>query len=480
MWPMTSVRTRPRPTRLVRALDWRLEPGSVVGAWPDHAALAALWSGAGPSRSRWTILAMPTGSVVGRVEGGAIGLDWRGVRAGTGEGLDGLFDAMARGAGHAVRRKPDSPPFVGGWIGWLGYGVGAAIEPAARHAARARDDRGWPDLVWHQCPGAYIHDRETGRWWAAGTERGVRELPLGIGAEPGPGRAKEFEIGAMASETGRARYEESVRRGLEYIRAGDVFQVNLTHRLTGSFRGSARACFVDLMARSEAWYGAYVEEEGPDERRIMASASPELFLEFDARSRRVVTRPMKGTRPIGADPRDLAESEKDRAELNMIIDLMRNDLGRVCRFGSVRVDEARVIEPHGRGGGALLQGVATVSGVLREGVGLGELVRAAFPAGSVTGAPKIRAMQIIEELEVGARGPYCGAVGYVSDCGNAALSVAIRTALIGGRKGLALDGIEGGRLDYSVGAGIVADSDPGSEWRETLDKAGTLGEAGEP
>jgi para-aminobenzoate synthetase component 1 len=222
--------------------------------------------------------------------------------------------------------------------------------------------------------------------------------------------------------------------------------------------------------------------------------SPELFLEFDAATRRVTTRPMKGTRPGNADPAELEASPKDRAELNMIIDLMRNDLGRVCRFGSVRVESVRTIEGHGQSSPphlltcspaheppsrnrspALWQATGTVTGELHEGLDACDLLGAAFPPGSVTGAPKIRAMQIIDELEPVARGPYCGCIGWIGDDGSAAFSVAIRTALITGTAGdRSPDWIEDGVLDYSVGAGIVADSDPESEWRETLDKAGVL------
>jgi anthranilate/para-aminobenzoate synthase component I len=157
----------------------------------------------------------------------------------------------------------------------------------------------------------------------------------------------------------------------------------------------------------------------------------------------------------------------------MIVDLMRNDLGRVCSFGSVRVDEPRVIESHGRAGASVLQAVSSVSGRLRESLSLVDVVRAVFPGGSITGAPKIRAMQIIEELDEAARGPYCGAVGYVSDSGDACFNVAIRTLAISGEAGPGRT-ISRGVADYWVGAGIVADSDPAAEWEETLVKASPI------
>ncbi len=195
------------------------------------------------------------------------------------------------------------------------------------------------------------------------------------------------------------------------------------------------------------------------DRQIIASISPELFVQLKreadpdntrANSGGVVTRPIKGTVGVGVDPAVLARSMKDQAELNMIVDLMRNDLGRVCRFGSVKVEEARAIETHG-GAAGVHHGVGTVTGVLREGLGMADLLAAAFPAGSITGAPKIRAMQIIDELEPVERGPYCGGIGYVSDGGGAAMNVAIRTAVITGSRapGAPVDAIAAGLLDYA-------------------------------
>jgi para-aminobenzoate synthetase component 1 len=271
-----------------------------------------------------------------------------------------------------------------------------------------------------------------------------------------------FALGPLRSGMGREAFEDAVATAVEYIRAGDIFQVSLSHRMSGAFAGSTRALFRALIASAGPRHGAYLEvpdgSGGPP--RAVVSVSPELFLSFDAPTRLVTTRPMKGTRPASAGAGVLEASGKDRAELAMIVDLMRNDLGRVCEFGSIRVAEPRVIERHGAERGGVYQGVATVQGRLREGLDTADLLGATFPGGSVTGAPKIRAMQIIEELEPVARGPYCGAIGMVSDSGDALLSIAIRTALV-----------SGGRLDYSVGAGIVAESEPGAEWAETLDKA---------
>lgn len=289
-------------------------------------------------------------------------------------------------------------------------------------------------------------------------------------------RNPAYALGPVVSAVSPSAYEAGVRAVLDRIAVGDVYQVNLAHPMRGSFAGSARALFAELATRLAPWYGVYLEadEPGTGRRLALASASPELFLSYDACSRAIETRPMKGTRPADGDPSELRDSAKDRAELCMIIDLMRNDLGRVAAVGSVRVETPRAIERHGVLGG-VWQATATVRATLREGLGLADLFRAAFPGGSVTGAPKIAAMRIIDELEWAARGPYCGAAGYVSACGRAAFNIAIRTACIEGEPGPeGLDAIRAGTLTYPAGAGIVADSDPASEWRETLDKAAAL------
>ncbi len=340
----------------------------------------------------------------------------------------------------------------------LSYRLGTLFEPAAG-PRRPNTDAGPLGCIL-EIPGVLAHDRTTGAW----TRFGDAPDPPGAPADDPPG----FTVGPLTSTPGRAGYLSMVRRGLDAIAAGDVYQVNLAHRLSARFGGSPRAFFAALMRRAEPVHGMYAEVpcgcgagEDPAAATVaVCSASPELFLRYDARTRRVVTRPMKGTRPIDADPDELRHAEKDRAELNMITDLMRNDLGRVCEFGSIRVEAPRTIEPHGR---SVLQATSTVSGTLRRGLSHADLLAATFPPGSVTGTPKIRAMQLIDELEPTPRGFYCGAIGWIDDSGDMELNVAIRTAVIAG-----------GELHYHVGAGIVADSDPDAEWDETLDKAGVL------
>jgi len=317
-------------------------------------------------------------------------------------------------------------------------------------------------MLWADCPDALAHNAATGEWWEIGNASDL--IRIAQAATPDRDDTR-FHVGPLRSETGRDAYVRACRRVIEYIRAGDVYQVNLAHRLSAEFSGSARAFWQSLVHHARPRHGVYLESA--DARLVLAGASPELFLAFDPAARRLTARPMKGTRPFhDLAARDLEHSPKDRAELAMIVDLMRNDLGRVCTLGSVRVDRPRDLERHA----SLVQATATISGELAPGRSALDVLRAAFPCGSVTGAPKIRAMQIIDELEPAQRGLYCGAAGYLSDHGALSLGVTIRSAILQFPESPATPG----RLHYSVGAGIVADSDPESEWQETLDKAGVL------
>jgi anthranilate/para-aminobenzoate synthase component I len=427
-------------------LDWDCRPLDVVAAWPADRALAVLHSGRLDGRfARWSIVACPE-----------------------------AFERPADGPGGAFAEAlaPEAPgppaadgevPFAGGWIGWLSYDLGRVLEPAADSAVRgprARDDRSWPLAEFAWCPGALVYDGLHRAWFAAGAEP-----PVALGA--GGPRIASFRCGPLRSAVTRDEHLSAVRRAIEYIAAGDIFQANITQRLSCDFEGSTRALAVEALAQSGAWYGAYLELPGG---RALVSLSPELFVDVDAATGTVMTRPVKGTRPATAPRGELLRSAKDEAELNMIVDLSRNDLGRVCEVGSIRVPEARRIETHP----TVHHGVAEVTGRLRTQTTLDGLLRAAFPAGSVTGAPKIRAMQVIDELEPVRRGPYCGSIGFLSPGRRCTFNVAIRTiALSGARPSGRWDVLEG-TLDYGAGGGIVADSDPEAEHRESLDKAEIL------
>lgn len=261
----------------------------------------------------------------------------------------------------------------------------------------------------------------------------------------------------------RFHYISSVQRALEYIRAGDIYQVNLAQYFDVSWNKSASELYLRMRKNSPAAYGVFLGSALTRDQRAICSISPELFLKTRAGS--VTTRPIKGTRPRGTDARsddaarnELAQSEKERAELNMIVDLERNDLGRVCSYGTVKVDSSGEIETLP----TLLHRTATVSGRLLPHTSVGELLAATFPGGSITGAPKLRAMQIIAELESVPRGPYCGAIGWIGTNGDLELNIAIRTAICDEARGTAR---------YFAGSGIVADSDPEKEFDETLLKS---------
>jgi para-aminobenzoate synthetase component I len=342
----------------------------------------------------------------------------------------------------------------GWWAGWLSYDLGRQIEDLPSLAV---DDLGLPLLAlghydaWLE----FDHDRQTvavrGNGSGARLAQALREPVPAPRHEP-PDR--------WESSLPRRRYERAVERAIDYIRAGDVFQVNLSQRLTSNWHGDPFALYGRLRETSPAPFMALVRLGGAD----IVSASPERFLAV--RGERIETRPIKGTRPRGSDAAAdarlaaaLEASAKDRAENVMIVDLARNDLGRVARYGSVSVDRLFGLETHP----GVHHLVSTVSARLRPGTTPGQIVRATFPPGSVTGAPKVRALEIIDELEPVRRGPYCGAIGLFAPSGDLELSVAIRTFVAAER-----------RLHLHVGGAVTADSRPADEWRETMHKAARL------
>ncbi|GIW74480.1 MAG: hypothetical protein KatS3mg103_1002 [Phycisphaerales bacterium] len=362
-----------------------------------------------------------------------------------------------------------------GWAGWIAYEIGHLLEPTST-ATGPGQPPGPPRLD---------PDWGLGGWVALGRPIDARAEGLALDGDAGqpPGeravqgrdaggvdRVQAWPAGPMRSLWGQGGYARAVARTIGLIHAGDAYQVNLAHALEGSFAGCPRRLFAALASRARPALGCYLELPplADGRRRAILSLSPELLVRYDAATRTLTTEPMKGTRPATPQGRgELSRSPKDRAELAMIVDLMRNDLGRVCEVGSVQVRRARMIRRHGPPGQGVWQASARVSGRLRSGLALHDALAALLPAGSITGAPKIRAMQIINQLEPTPRGPYCGAIGRIDPQGNAELAVGIRTAVL-----------VGDRLRYAVGAGIVADSDPLAEWAETLAKAGPLRAAG--
>ena len=339
------------------------------------------------------------------------------------------------------------------WAGWLSYDLGRAVE---RVAPRAVDDLHLPDLALARFDTRLVIDGDSTSIEGDGASRALLEAAL-VSAQaettpsdlaPGPALQR------WRSTLDQTTFEAGVRAIVELIRAGECYQVNFTRRLESDDPADPVALFSSLVEHNPAPHAAFVRTGDV----TIVSASPERFLRRDGR--RVETRPIKGT---GIDAGRLMTSAKDRAENVMIVDLARNDLGRVCEYGSIEVPELCAVEEHP----GLLHLVSTVRGTLRANVGTGALIAATFPPASITGAPKPRVMQAIEDLEPVRRGVYCGAVGWIDEAsGSLDLNVAIRTFTMAG-----------GRTFLNVGGGIVADSDPTAEWEETELKAARLLEA---
>jgi anthranilate/para-aminobenzoate synthase component I len=325
-------------------------------------------------------------------------------------------------------------------VGFLSYDLGRRWTPSLKGRSS-----GWPDLEFRFYEALWVKRDERAEIWARDQAAAAR-LRARLEVEAPAASAR---LGRLQAVEPPARHLEGVARILEYLRAGDVYQVNLARQLRGRLEGSPLALFTRLQAEAPAPHGLFLGGE-----QALLGNSPERFLRL--RGRRLETRPIKGTRPPEAAPGELERAPKDRAEHVMIVDLERNDLGRVCQTGTVEVvDLARTVEL------ATVQHlVTTVRGQLREEVGLAELLRATFPGGSITGAPKLRAMQIIDELESAPRGPYTGATGWLGAAGDLDLAVAIRTATV-----------REGELRLWVGGGVVIDSTPEGELAETEVKA---------
>jgi para-aminobenzoate synthetase component I len=383
------------------------------------------------------------------------------LRVGDGDAFAALAAAARRGA---------HDPGVAGpcpvWVGALGYDLRRLCE---RLPGRAPDELRLPDLAFGRYPAVLRFDHEAGEALVLGDDDAAAALRDWLAAPPPPAPGPPV-VGALVPDQTPATYTTAVTRALDYIRAGDVYEVCYTLRCRAPLRGDAAGLYLVLRDLAPAPLGAYL----PCGDAVLLSNSPELFLAYDPATRRVESRPIKGTRPRGrgADDerlqRELHADPKEIAEHVMIVDLVRNDLGRVAVTGSVGV------EGYGRNVAlpTVHHRVSTVRATLRDGVGLAELLRATFPGGSVTGAPKVRAMEIIDELEPCRRGPYCGAFGFVGARGEVVLAMAIRTAVA-----LPAAGDGAGALHLHVGGAIVADSVPARELDETRQKAAAFTDA---
>jgi para-aminobenzoate synthetase component 1 len=368
-----------------------------------------------------------------------------------------------------VADEPGDLPFpYAGVVGYLAYEFGRFTEPP-RDGAPADPDV--PLAVLRRHDPVLVHERSRGQYALVCRDGASARAPWLEGlAAPPPVWEGPIAGAPLAPLLPRERYLAAARRVLDYLAAGDAYQVNLTQPFAAPLVGPPWALFAALARRHPVPHGAYLDLGSV---QLLAN-SPELFLR--RRGARVETRPIKGTRPRGAglarDAALVAELQgdaKERAEHVMIVDLERNDLGRVSEAGSVTVEPFAQVESHP----TVHHLVSSVSGLLRPGVGLADLLRATFPGGSITGAPKVRAMEIIRELEPWPRGAYTGAFGLFHPAGDLELGLAIRSAV------LARDTIR-----YHAGGGIVADSDPERElaeaWLKTAALRLALGEAALP
>ena len=386
----------------------------------------------------------------------------------------GLLRALAPTG--ALQRAAPGVPFIGGAIGYLGYGLRRSIE---RLPAAPPDPLGQPDAWFGLYDRAAVFDHlerhailvatglgaENERQRLARAAAGLEDLREGLARSPAavppaPSVAGTAKRRRALCVTDRSTYLGRIARALDYIAAGDVYQVNLSHRIECAFEGDPLSLFLDLARRNPAPFAAYIDAGDFQ----VVSASPERLVSIAGDRAR--SSPIKGTRPRGRTSdqderlaRELLSSPKDRAENIMIADLVRNDLGRVCEAGSVRAEALCALESFA----TVHHLVSTVSGRLRPDADRIDLVRALFPGGSMTGAPKVRAMEIIDELEGEERGVYSGSIGYLSLDGGMDFNIVIRTLVCAG-----------GIAHLRVGGGIVADSDPEREHGETLDKARAL------
>lgn len=349
-------------------------------------------------------------------------------------------------------------PFSGGLIGYLAYELKNVLEALPQSA---EDDLHLPEALFFLPKDILVFNRRSGRSVHLSLETDfLRPLEFARKVDAKrPGLSPKADCRLVSNFTQEA-YMDAVAQIREYIRSGDVYQVNLSQRFSTAFTGDPWRLWTRLFHRNPAPFFAYLHL---DDHRIL-STSMERFL--CRRGRRIETRPIKGTRPRGATEEEdrrlrenLAADPKDDAELSMIVDLLRNDLGRVCEARSIVVEDHKRLEAYEN----VWHLVSIISGRLRSDVSVGDILRAAFPGGSITGCPKIRAMEIINELEPHVRHVYTGSIGYISWHDTMDMNIAIRTAVL-----------KDGLLHFSVGGGVVYDSKEEAEYEETLHKGRTF------
>lgn len=455
---------------LVKELEWRLPHEVFVNFADEPFALFLDSATAAPGRDtglhgRWSFIAIDPFETMSLHVGGAA-----------------PFDLLKRKLASlpAIEPDRDTPPFCGGAAGFFGYGLGRTLERLPpEEAPFAVDDQRLPDMALGFYDAVLAFDMVAQRTFAvssglpegkpgkraARAEARLAEIATRLktaapALQPAPGASRK-----IISNFSRDAYERAVARVIGYIHAGDIFQANLSQRFETELGDgdTPYALYLRLRAASPAPFASFFNFG----TGAIVSSSPERFL--SCREGIVETKPIKGTRPRGATPEEDAQlaaellaSEKDHAENVMIVDLLRNDISRVCTDSSVEVEKLCELESFAN----VHHLVSTVRGRLRPGMSAADLLAACFPGGSVTGAPKRRAMEIIAELEPTARGPYCGAIGWLGADGSMDSAIAIRTIVVAGR-----------RVTFQAGGGIVADSDPAAEYEETLAKALHMREA---
>ncbi|CAO3403626.1 aminodeoxychorismate synthase component I [Azospirillum palustre] len=450
---------------LIREIPYR-DPVAAFAPWSGQPFATLLHSAAeAGGRGRWSIVAVDPFRTV-EAHGGSVTVDGEAVAGDPFTVLERELDA------HRLPLPADLPvPFAGGAVGFLGYELGQVLE---RLPARHGSDSGLPDMAFGLYDTVIVFDERERRGWLLSNgfpERSpvrrrlcaanrLQSFADVLAAAPTDLSPPDAATASWRPEIERDEYCRRVDRVLEYIRAGDIFQANFTGRFLADRPAglSVLDLYRRLLARSPAPFAACLSLSGG---AGLASASPERFIRLDADGR-METRPIKGTRPRGATAeedealaRELEHSVKDRAENLMITDLLRNDIGRVARIGSIKVPVLCGVERFA----SVHHLVSVIEGRLKPGLGPVDLLRATFPGGSITGAPKIRAMEIIDELESSRRGAYCGSVAWIGFDGAMDSSIVIRTLTV-----------TPDRVIAQAGGGIVADSDPGSEHDEMMVK----------
>jgi len=369
-------------------------------------------------------------------------------------GIDAPFAALRGMHRSTDAGNPEGPESneVPAWIGYIAYDAWWSAPTRGKpHLIRGRD----PIMLFRRYPALFAVDHERGETWIVGDDQSACGAFARRVDTLGERKASEPWVGPMEVDDAPA-HRKAIERALEYIGEGEVYQVNVARRWSAQFEGDALELWKAMRVASRVPLGMFLD---CGDHAVLA-CTMERFIHWDAASKSLITRPIKGTvrresTDDGASHR-LRADPKERAEHAMIVDLMRNDLGRVAQTGTVKVDAPMIVEPFT----GLYHLVSTVSCTTRPEVSLEAILEATFPPGSVTGAPKIRAIEIIEELERHARGIYCGALGFIDRDGGLSLAVAIRTA-----------SVARGRVCYWAGGGIVEASDPDREVAETELKA---------